>query len=272
MHPGSYPERPKAGAALRPVPIVVDRERAPRPCAACEARAVSVCNAIEACDLARLAEVAQPMQVASGRTFIHEGDAAQAFFNITAGTARIVKSIPDGRRQILGFASVGHFLGIAVSATYAFSAEAIDNVRLCRFARPRLRRLLDDFPALEQRLLEVAANELVVAQEQMLLLGRKTARERIASFLWGRTAGPVPCGPRQLRFVLPMTRADIADYLGLTVETVSRTITAFRKERLIELVGPSEIIVRDPDRLAKLAGAELARSVNPDANRASFGS
>ena len=255
MRVKSGPERPKPGAQPRPLAVVIGRGRGPNPCANCDARGVSVCNAIEDKDLGRLAELAHVAQIAPGRTFIHEGDAARDFFNITAGNARIYKLLADGRRQIIGFAGPGHFLGLAVSATYAFSAEAMDEVRLCRFARPRLRQLLHDFPAMEQRLLEVAANELVVAQEQMLLLGRKTARERVASFLWARTRAALPCGERQVRLVLPMTRGDIADYLGLTIETVSRTLTALRNDHLIELHGHSEILVRDPPRLAALAGA-----------------
>lgn len=238
-----------AGARARSLSIVAERGQGLGPCTTCDARSFSVCSAIEDRHLARLAEVAHVMHIDPGRTFIHEGDAADYFFNITDGNARIYKLLADGRRQIIGFASAGHFLGLAVSATYAFGAEAIDKVRLCRFSRWQLRQLLDDFPAMEQRLLEVAANELVVAQEQMLLLGRKTARERVASFLMTRTVDPLSSG--QLRLALPMSRNDIADYLGLTIETVSRTLSLFRHQRLIEVKGHSEVVVLD---LAKLRG------------------
>lgn len=244
-----------AGAHARSVSIVVERGRGPSPCATCDARSFSVCNAIEDRHLARLAELAHVTHIAPNRTFIHEGDQADDFFNITAGNARIYKLLPDGRRQIIGFAGAGHFLGLAVSASYAFGAEAIDKVRLCRFSRRQFRHLLDDFPTMEQRLLEVAADELVVAQEQMLLLGRKTARERVASFLLARTTSARPCGPRELRLQLPMTRSDIADYLGVTIETVSRTLTLFRRERLLELIGHSEIVVLDPAKLRATGGS-----------------
>ncbi len=132
---------------------------------------------------ARLATIAVVTEAPPGQCFIDEGEPARSFFNITAGTAKLFKLLPDGRRQITGFVGAGHFLGLAVSDTYAFSAEAIEPVRYCRFQRAKLRALLDDFPLMEKRLLEVASNELVAAQEQMLLLGRKTARERLASFL-----------------------------------------------------------------------------------------
>jgi CRP/FNR family transcriptional regulator len=247
--------------ALRARPIVVESQhRLPEPCAQCDARAHSVCSAIDDADLARLAALAQPFSVAPGGGFITEGDPAEHFFNVTTGTAKLFKMLPDGRRQITGFAGTGHFLGIAASSTYAFGAEAVEPMRICRFSRPKLRLLLADFPALERKLLDAASNELVAAQEQMLLLGRKTARERLASFLVARADGqhPHPAGcahrpapPGNLR--LPMTRTDIADYLGLTIETVSRTLTKLRTERLIELPTPAEIVLRDIRALESLA-------------------
>ena len=240
-------------------PQVVERS-ATDTCAACSARPFSVCSAIDDKDMARLAAAAQTITVPAGRCFIEEGDSAEHFFNVTGGTAKLFKLLPDGRRQITGFAGVGHFLGLAVSATYAFGAEAVEPMRICRFARPRLRALLEDFPALERRLLEVAANELVVAQEQMLLLGRKTARERLASFLMARAQAqalhPASCTrPGQASILwLPMSRTDIADYLGLTIETVSRTFTRLRTEKLIETPTPSEVVLRNSDALERLAG------------------
>jgi CRP/FNR family transcriptional regulator len=239
-------------------PLVIERS-ALDPCATCAARPYSVCSAIDDKDLARLAALTQTITVPAGRSFIEEGEPAEHFFNITAGTAKLFKLLPDGRRQITGFAGVGHFLGLAVSTTYAFGAEAIEPMRICRFSRPRLRALLEDFPALERRLLEVAANELVVAQEQMLLLGRKTARERLASFLIARADSqsllPASCARAGRASVvwLPMTRSDIADYLGLTIETVSRTFTRLRSERLVETPSPSEVVIRNHEGLEKIA-------------------
>lgn len=198
---------------------------------------------IEDQDLGRLAELAIVTRIEPGQTFIDEGEPADSFFNVTAGSAKLYKLLADCRRQITGFVSVGQFLGLAVSATYAFSAEAMEPVRLCRFSRSRLYHLLADFPALERRLLQVASNELVAAQEQMLLLGRKTARERVASFLLSQSQRDVPCGRYRTQLHLPMTRSDIADYLGLTVETVCRTLTRLRNEGLIELPSASDLVI-----------------------------
>ena len=247
-------------ATFRARPLVVETQyHSPEPCAHCGARPFSVCNAIEDADLARLAALAHPFGVEAGRSFIDEGDPAEHFFNVTSGTAKLFKMLPDGRRQITGFAGMGHFLGLAVSSSYAFSAEAVEPMRVCRFSRSRLRVLLEDFPALERRLLEAAATELVAAQEQMLLLGRKTARERLASFLIARaerqTLLPSGCAHASRANVvhLPMTRTDIADYLGLTIETVSRTLTRLRSERLIDIPASAEIVLRDNAALESLA-------------------
>jgi CRP/FNR family transcriptional regulator len=183
-------------------PPALDPHGAVDPCSICEARALSVCNAAPDSDVARLSSIAVVTEVATGQGFIDEGEPATCFFNVTAGTAKLFKLLPDGRRQITGFVGPGQFLGLAVSDTYAFSAEAIDHVRYCRFQRAALRTLLDDFPLMEKRLLEVASNELVEAQEQVLL--RMTAHERLASFLLSQSRQGMPCGHLRQRFRLPM--------------------------------------------------------------------
>ena len=240
----ALPTRPLAIDALGPIEA----------CARCGVRSQSVCNAIPDADLKRLAAASVTGHAAPGTTFIAEGEPATSFFNLTGGTAKLYKLLPDGRRQITGFAGPGHFLGLAVSDTYAFSAEAIEPVRFCRFSRLRLRTLLDDFPAMEQRLLQVASSELVAAQEQMLLLGRKTAREPVASFLMAQAKLGAMCQMSRARFTLPMTRGDIADYLGLTIETVSRTLTKLRTERLIEIAGAGGIVIVNQPAMEQIAG------------------
>ena len=249
------PVRPGArGSAAGPRPIILDPRRLPEPCARCGARSFSVCSAIEGADLCHLASLAVVTEIDAGRCFIAEGEPAESFFNVTAGTVKLYKLLPDGRRQITGFAGAGHFLGLAVSSTYAFSAEAIEPVRFCRFSRTKLRGLLADFPQLERRLLEVAATELVAAQEQMLLLGRKTAKERLASFLLMQMTQAAPCAEPPTQITLPMTRGDIADYLGLTIETVSRTVSRLRADRLIDIPTTNDVVIRSRAALELLAG------------------
>jgi len=221
-------------------------------CLHCESRSTSVCSAIDDADLGRLVSSVVRMTVPPGCEFVEDGAEATDFFNVTRGTVKLFKLLPDGRRQITGFAGPGDFIGLAGAQTYGFGAEAADLVSLCRFSRRRLTRLLDDFPAFERRLLAEASAELIAAQNRMLLLGRKTARERVATFLMERMAR---CG-NGADIALPMTRADIGDYLGLTIETVSRTFSALRKEGLLADAGPRDVRVLSVPRLRRMAEGE----------------
>jgi CRP/FNR family transcriptional regulator len=245
--------QPLRTISVRPRAFVDDVGLNAEPCSSCSSRPDSVCSAISDQDLKRLAAVAIVTEVKAGATFIEEGEPADDFHNITAGVAKLYKLLPDGRRQIIGFARAGDFLGLAVSRRYGFTAEALEPMRFCRFPRRRLSLLLDDFPAMERRLLEAASTELVAAQEQMLLLGRKTARERVASFLLAEYEHSFPCGHGHGRIRLAMTRGDIADYLGLTIETVSRSVTRLKTDRLIAIPDASTLIVLDRAALAQVA-------------------
>jgi len=235
----------------RPRPVVVMPNAPAHRCLRCGARQRSICDVMDDADLAKLARAAIPMRFDRGATFIDEGEPATDFFNLSAGTVKLFKLLPDGRQQVTGFASAGHFLGLAVSQFYAFSAQAIEPVQLCRFSRPKLQLLMTDFPKLEHKLLETACNELATAQGQMLLLGRKTARERVASFLVSMLH-EVPCGSDN-HIRLPMTRGEIADYLGLTIETVSRTLSRFKADRKVGLPSNDMVVVLDRDWLEELA-------------------
>jgi len=184
---------------------------------------------------------------------IDEGEAADYLFNVTDGAVKLYKLLPDGRRQITGFLFAGDFLGIAMNEKYAYSAEALGRVSLCRFPRRKLEALLDEFPKLEKRLLGMASNELVQAQDQILLLGRKTAQEKIVSFLLNLSDRVVRRGGDPSPISLPMGRSDIADYLGLTTETVSRTITHLKRDGLIRLLQGGRVDLPDLAALRVLA-------------------
>ena len=203
------------------------------PCAACAARVLSVCDAMEGPDLPRLAALSKPRMAEAHYTFIAAGEPADHLFNITEGVVKVYRLLPDGRQQVTGFLTKGDFLGLGADTTYAFSAEAVTRVRYCRFEREALYKLMSEFPKVEKRLLAMTVSELSAAHEQMLLLGRKSAQERVASFLVMLSRRMGRLGERDDVIALPMTRLDIADYLGLTIETVSRTFTQFRKKGLI---------------------------------------
>lgn len=203
------------------------------PCDDCAIRETSVCEVLEPEQLARMRSIATIMYLEPGSTLFQESEPAEHLCNVVEGAVKH-KLLPDGRRQITGFLFPGDFLGVALNKSYAYSAEAMGNVRLCRFPRRKLENLLTELPNLEHRLLEVAGNELVAAQDQMLLLGRKTARERLASFLMMVSRRAAARGRPDTPVELPMSRADIGDYLGLTTETVSRTFTQLKsRERSV---------------------------------------
>jgi CRP/FNR family transcriptional regulator len=223
------------------------------PCVACPARRQSVCDAMRAEDLGRLASVAGQQRLSAGSTFLNEGDDATHFLNITSGSVKVYKLLPNGRRQITGFLFAGDLLGLAFNDTYTYSAETLTDVTLCRFPRRQFEGLVESFPKMEHRLLAMASHELAAAQEQMVLLGRKTAQERVASFLLGLARRKERLGKDVETLTLTMTRSDIADYLGLTIETVSRTFTALRKLGCIELDGAAVVKIVDRDALEELA-------------------
>jgi len=225
------------------------------PCGSCPVRTLAVCAALEPEELRRLAEISQLQSVEAGQTIFGEDDPADSLYNVTTGTAKMYKLLPDGRRQIIGFLIAGDFLGLAFSETHGFTAEAVVPTWLCRFPRRRLEVLFEEMPRLQRRLFTLTANELALAREQMLVLGRKTAREKIASFLVMLSNRAARRGHRDNPVFLPMSRADIADSLGLTTETVSRTFTQLKTGGVISLQEGSRVLIGDMNALADLAEA-----------------
>jgi CRP/FNR family transcriptional regulator, anaerobic regulatory protein len=222
-------------------------------CHQCAVRASSICSAMPSHELGALALIRLRQRVEAGETFVEEGEAATHFFNVTSGSVKVYKLMADGRRQITGFLFAGDFLGLAFNDNYTYSAEALTPVGVCRFPRRRLDALLEKFPSMERKLLTMASNELAAAQEQMLLLGRKTAQEKIVSFILVLARRAETSGGNGHSVRLPMTRSDIADYLGLTTETVSRVFTALRSRRCIQLDGASNVLITDREALEDLA-------------------
>ena len=232
------------------------------PCAACKVRDLSICGAIEPEHLGKLDAIVMHKKLQAGETLFFEGDRSDSLYILTEGCVRLSKMLADGRRQITGFLFPSDFLGLALRERYAYSAEAVDAVSLCRYPKNRLEALLDQFPAMERRLLAVASNELAAAQDQMLLLGRKTALERVASFIFILMRRMQLKG-RQDIVSLPMTRTDIGDYLGLTIETVSRSMGKLKKRGLIGLVGADGVVVLEDAKLREV-GKVAADPVSSD--------
>lgn len=218
-------------------------------CETCQARSRSICSGAPDEDMAVVAALTRTQSFLPHTALVREGQSADAVFNIVSGCAKVSKMLPDGRQQIVGFLLSGDFVGLAIDDTYSYTVEAVTEVTACRVARGGMRDLLQAYPAMERKLRQVASNELAIAQEQMLALGRKTALERVATFLlqMATRTGSID------RLRLPMTRTEIADYLGLTIETVSRTFTRLRRDEVIALEGAHIVHLRDVVALREVA-------------------
>jgi CRP/FNR family transcriptional regulator len=190
-----------------------------------------------------------------GQAVFHEGDPARRVFMLTLGSLKVYTLLVDGRRQVTGFMYPGDFLGVALEGEYAFTIEALERSELWWFSREAFTRFVDENSSIERELYHLSAHELAAAQQQMVLLGRKTAAERVASFILELLQRQERIGGEPGAFVdLSMDRLDIADYLGLTKETVSRMLADLRGRGLIRLERQNCVEVLDRERLVEVAG------------------
>lgn len=245
-----HPERKRASAqeSCSPRRVLTSQD-----CRRCEIRHLAFCGALDARHLDEIQEIVQTRHVDAGGHVINEGDEALSVFNVASGSIKLYKLLADGRCQITGFLLPGDFCGIATDGTYAYSAEALEPSEICSMPRRKLDAVFSRHPELERRLLTIVSHELSVAQDQMLLLGRKNAVERLAAFLLRQSARSERIGWPADPVQLPMSRADIADYLGLTIETVSRTFTKLKDEGTIRLPTKTVVELADRERLEALA-------------------
>lgn len=226
------------------------------PCLSCDVRERAVCAVMSDEELVRLSSLTQPQSFKSGETLFFEGDQAGACFIVQDGALKLYKLLPDGRRQITGFLFKGDFLGLSSNDEYAYTAEVLEQTKACVLPSERMDDLIEDYPKLSNRLLNLAAMELASAQEQMLLLGRKTAQERIASFLLWLSHRAADRGEDANPVRVPMSRSDMGDYLGLTVETVSRSITKLKTSGVISLQEGNRVKLNDTAMLEAIAAGD----------------
>jgi CRP/FNR family transcriptional regulator len=198
------------------------------------------------------------LTAAAGQTIVVEGDPLNHYYRILSGTVRLYNAVSDGRRQVLDFLGSDECFGLTGLDRFAYSVEAISPVTIVRYPRQRLDAVVEQSPELAARLFRQACIELGQAQRQMLLLGRKSADEKIASFLLEMAERQAGLGRPSDILDLPMSRQDIADHLGLTIETVSRTISRFKRSGVIVLTGRQHVILKDMARLRRLAALEAA--------------
>lgn len=184
----------------------------------------------------------------ANRSVYSEGDAADRMFKVVTGAVRTFRLLEDGRRQVNAFYLAGEMFGLEAGETYHFCAEAITATQLLVIRRDALRRRMAARPEIMNDLWRLTASELERAQAHCVLLGRKSAMERVVSFLMSMDER-VQHGEA---IELPMSRQDIADFLGLTIETVSRTMTLLEEQKLIAMPSARRIVIRDRRPLAAL--------------------
>lgn len=223
-------------------------------CLDCAVRPFSICAALDGDEIREFGHLGRHIHFSSGETVFAQEDMTASFYNLLEGVMRLYKLLPDGRRQIVGFALPGEFLGMAASSHHGFSADAIGTVTVCRFSRASFGRFVEDKPHMLRRINELTVRELNQARDHMVLLGRRSAEERVASFLIGWRERLSQLRGSSAIVPLPMSRLDIADYLGLTIETVSRTFTKLEREGVLDIV-PGGVSLRDLSRAEALAAA-----------------
>ncbi len=223
-------------------------------CLLCAVRSLSICGALEERELREFARLSQRIRLSSRASLFSEGDHADAAYNVSEGTIRLSKLLPDGRRQVIGFSLPGDFIGVASGDCYGFSADAVGPVMVCRLTKEPFARFVESKPGILLRMNDFAQQELVLAHDHMVSLGRRSAEERVAAFLVGWRNRLLAIGRAAKTVYLPMSRQDIADYLGLTVETVSRTLTKLERDGVIVIV-PGGVRLMDTRRAEALAAA-----------------
>lgn len=197
-----------------------------------------------------LQRIGHNQHVPRGRTVIEAGSANDAVIQVRDGILRVVHILPDGRRHVACFLKAGDFYGLSEAEENESSVEAITDCTLTRYSRRDFDAVLDSDAAAGRQLLRLVCRQLAATDRMLLLLGRKTAAERLASFLMS-FATPTSEGGMQVS--LPMSRADIADYLGLTIETVSRLVTRFRTASWIRLLDAHTLAITNRQALEALS-------------------
>lgn len=186
---------------------------------------------------------------------LREGDAPRHLFVVTSGALRRFRYLADGRRLVGGFLLPGDFIGISALPRYRHSIQAIEDALLCALPLAGMREIFENHPGLERELIASAGAELEATHDRLMALARMRPLERLASFLIDMAVRQGRKERGTVVLALPMSRTDIADHLGLTVETVSRSFTRLRLRRIIAFDDPREVELLEPETLRRLAGA-----------------
>ena len=218
-------------------------------CSVCKIRSYSFCRCLPEEKLQLFSKISTEKEFKDKETIFLQQDNANNLYNITKGNVKIYRLLSDGRIQIIGFLYPGDFFGSYKKEKYNYSAEAIGEVRTCVFNQESLDNYLEENLNLAKELLHMTSHELTLAQDRMGVLGKMNANERVAKFILNISKQRERIGWQNNPVSLPMTRQDIADYLGLTLETVSREITRFKTSNLIKLMNAKQIFIIDKKKL-----------------------
>lgn len=227
-------------------------------CGDCPIRHRAVCARCDGGELAQLEEIKYYRSFEAGQTVAWSGDAMDFVASVVTGIATLSQTMEDGRRQMVGLLLPSDFVGRPGRDAAPYDVTATTDLVMCCFRKKPFEEMMLRTPHIGQRLLEMTLDELDAAREWMLLLGRKTAREKIASLLaiLARRDASLRLseGDGAISFELPLTREAMSEYLGLTLETVSRQMSALRRDGIIVTEGKRQITVPDIDRLLEETG------------------
>ncbi|MEI9413972.1 Crp/Fnr family transcriptional regulator [Mesorhizobium sp. Cs1299R1N1] len=227
-------------------------------CQACDARDSGLCGALEPDQLVELAKASSRHSVPAGTELVGDAEPIDTYSNLLSGVVKLTKVLGDGRQQIVGLQFAPDFVGRPFRSESEINAETATEVSLCSFPKAAIERMIRQSPAFEHRLLKQTLMELDEAREWMLTLGRKTASEKVASFLFliARNIDPATdtTSNGSATFDLPLTRADIADFLGVTIETISRQLTKLRADGVIRIENNRHVVVDSVSRLQRCSG------------------
>jgi CRP/FNR family transcriptional regulator len=224
-------------------------------CDTCAVRNLAICAALDTGELAALNAIGRRRTLQAGEPLIWDGDDSVLVANVIEGILKLATGTEDGREQIVGVVYPADFIGRPFGATTRHSVTALTDARVCVFARGDFDRFAHEHPALEHKLLQRTLTELDRTRGWMLLLARKSAEEKVATFLLDMSERLAEAHARPLdRFELPFSRQQIADVLGLTIETVSRQMTRLKRDGVIDLPTRRAVTIRSRDALAAIAG------------------
>jgi len=230
-------------------------------CYACPIRHRAICAHCDEDELALLEKVKTYHTYRTGQPILWRGDVMPHFSSVVSGVASLTKSMEDGRTQMVGLLLPSDFIGRPGRSTVEFDVTAITDLTLCSFRRKPFEELVRNVPHIAHRMVEMALDELDAAREWMLLLGRKTAQEKIASFLEMLVRRSADPNRSDQSIELPLTREEIANFLGLTLETVSRQISNFKKDGVVEFLDRRHFLIRDMRALHSATGDDADGSI-----------